>query len=147
MPAGPQQFDLQVYDSYQTRDPAASLEGTDIRGSVTVTINWNAGGTDVTEPAVAFSAAQWSEAGSGPLAIFDEAVGGDLQPIGMVSWKVSTQFVKTMEPDTPNKRYRWTITPMVELIRTVLSTVGNPPDAEVAYTASDTAQGGWIPQA
>lgn len=146
MPSGPQQFDLVVYDTYKTGDPAAPIDGVNIQGTVTVTINWNPGGTDLTAEGVVFSGAVWGDAGSGPLTVYDEALGGGIQPVGTATWSVRTQSKKTMVPDTPNKRYRWTITPIVELVRTVTSTVGNPTDAEVVGNASDNAQGGWMAQ-
>jgi hypothetical protein len=146
MPTGSQQFDLPVYDSFQTKDPAAALVGTDIEGTVTVTINWNAAGTDLAPSGVVFSEAVWNAAGNGPLTVYDEAMGGGLQAIGTAAWSVSTSFSKTMKTDTPNKRYLWTVTPVVILTRKVTSTIGNPTVTEVAYTATDNVDGGWIPQ-
>ena len=146
MPTGPQQFDLPVYETYLTRDPAEPLVGTDIEGTITVTINWNPAGTDLAEQGVAFSSPVWSGAVNGPLTVYDEAMGGGLQPVGTVSWSVRTQFSKAVEPDTPNKRFRWSVTPIIELVRTLKPTDGNQPDIEVTYTASDNAKGEWIPQ-
>lgn len=145
-PTGPQQFDLMLYENYLTRDPAEPLVGSDIGGAVTVTINWNPGGTDLMDKGVEFSSTLWSGAGNGPLTVYDDAMGGVLQPVGTVAWAARTRFSKGMEPDTPNNRYRWTITLIAELVRTVTSKTGNQPETEVTYTASDTAKGGWIPQ-
>ncbi len=143
---GPQQFDLVVYDTYKTGDPAAPIDGIDIEGTVGVTVNWNSTGTDLTPQGVQFADASWGVAGNGPITLYDEALGGGVQPVGTVAWTVKTRFSKTMEPDTPNNRYRWTITPMVDLVRTVTSTIGNPKDIQVTGNASSNAKGAWIPQ-
>ena len=145
MPSGPQTFDLQLYEVYHTGDPAAPLDGTNITGIITVTINWNAGGTDVLEKAVVFSDGDWGDAGKGPLTLYDEAMGGGTKPVGTVAWTAKPTFTKTKETDTPNNRYRWMITPVIDLVRTVTSTEGNPPEILVTYTASDNVPGGWIP--
>ena len=146
MPSGTQQFDLEVFDNnYATDDPGAPLVGTNVHGTVTVTINWNSAGTDLTDKAVEFSEVHWDDPGSGPLTVYSDAMGGGVQPVGAVAWTVKTSFQKTMEKDTPNKRFRWTITPQVDLIRTFTSKIGNPNETGVIFTATDNAKGGWLP--
>jgi hypothetical protein len=145
-PLVPQQFDMEVYDSYQTHDPAAPIVGTDIQGTVSVTINWNANRTDLTDQGVQFSDVAWSASGNGPLTVYSDAIGGGLQPIGTVAWKVATSTLKSLETDTPNKQVRLTITPQVQLVRTLTSQIGDPPDTEVVNTATETAKGNWTPQ-
>jgi hypothetical protein len=147
MPSGTQQFDLDVYDNnYPTGDPAAPLVGTNIHGTVTVTINWNPAGTDLADGAVSFSPAQWDVPGCGPLTVYSDAMGGGVQPVGAVAWTIKTSFQKTAEQDTPNKRFRWIITPQVELVRTFTSTIGDPNETGAVFTATDNAKGGWLPQ-
>jgi hypothetical protein len=141
----PKQFDLVVYDNFATKDQNAPLTGVSVQGSVTVTISWNAASTDVVDKEVAFSDPVWVDPGCGPLTIYDEAIGGGVQPVGAVAWKVNTSFQKTLETDTPNNRCRWTITPVIDLVRTVTSTVGNPTETDIPYTATANAKGGWIP--
>jgi hypothetical protein len=143
---GPQEFDLQVFETYQTRDPAAPITGTEIEGSVTVTINWNLSGTELTDKDVEFSDVAWSAAGNGPFTVYDNALGGGMKPIGTVEWKAETHAIKKVEADTPNKQVRWAITPVVQLVRAFKSTTGDPNDTEVTYTASDTVRGGWMAQ-
>jgi hypothetical protein len=143
---GPIEFDLQVFETYQTRDPAAPITGTEIQGTVTVTINWNPKGTELTDKDVVFSDAVWTGAGSGPLTVYDEALGGGLQPIGKVQWKALPRTLKVVETDTPNKQIRWAVTPLVDLVRTFKSSTGDPDDTQTTYTASDTVHGGWMPQ-
>jgi hypothetical protein len=143
---GPQQFDLSVFETYQTKDPAAPITGTEIEGAISVTINWNMNGTELTDKDVEYSDSLWIGAGNGPLTVYDEAIGGGLKPIGTVEWKTDTHTLKKVETDTPNKQVRWAITPVIQLIRTFKSTIGDPDDTEVAYTASDTVRGGWMPQ-
>lgn len=144
---GPQQFDLQVFDTFQTNDPAAPLAGTDIVGTVGVTLNWNPQGTDLTARGVEFAPAAWQSPGRGPLTVYDNVVGGGLQPVGTVAWAVATHTLKTIQTDTPNRRQRWAITPVIQLIRTFVPKDCSPPDPEVAYTASDTVRGNWMPMA
>jgi hypothetical protein len=143
---GPQQFDLPVYETYNTKDPAAPITGIEIVGNVTVTINWNLAGTDLTDKDVVFSDPVWTAPGNGPLNVYDEAVGGGLKPIGTVAWSAQTHALKNVETDTPNKKVRWAVTPVVQLIRTVKSSTGDPDDIQVVYTASDTVRGAWMPQ-
>jgi hypothetical protein len=145
-PVGPQQFDLPVYDTYQTYDPAAPIVGTQIVGTVGVTINWNLSGTDLTADGVQFSDPLWTGPGNGPLNVFDNAIGGGLKQIGTVSWSIVTHVLKVVETDTPNGNIRWAITPVVQLIRAFTSTIGAPSDTEVVNTNSDTVRGGWMPQ-
>jgi hypothetical protein len=143
---GPQQFDLSVFETYQTKDPAAPITGTEIEGTVSVTINWNLAGTELTDKDVQYSDASWSGAGNGPLTVYDDAMGGALVAIGTVAWTAQTHTLKKVETDTPNKQMRWAVTPVVQLIRNFKSKVGDPDDTEVTYTASDTVRGGWMPQ-
>jgi hypothetical protein len=145
-PLGPQQFDLSVFETYQTKDPAAPLAGTDIQGTVGVTINWNLNRTELTAQGVEFSAPLWLGPGNGPLTVFDDALGGGLRPIGTVAWSVVTHALKVVDPDPSNKQYRWAITPVIQLIRKFTSSTGGLPDTRITYTASDTVRGGWIPQ-
>jgi hypothetical protein len=144
---GPQQFDLQVFDTFQTNDPAAPIVGTDIVGTVGVTINWNPQGTDLTAKGVEFDDALWQSPGHGPLTVYDNALGGGLQEVGAVAWCVVTHTLKKIEPDTPNHRQRWAITPLVQLTRNFVPKDGSPPTATVAFTASDTVRGNWMPLA
>ena len=143
---GPQQFDMTVYETYQTKDPAAPITGTEIQGTVSVTINWNLNRTELTDQGIVFSDPVWLGAGNGPLAVYDDAIGGGLQQVGTVAWTVKTQAFKVVETDTPNNKYRWAITPEVQLVRTFTSKIGDPPDTQVTYTASDTVRGGWMQQ-
>jgi hypothetical protein len=143
---GPQQFDMTVYETYQTKDPAAPITGTEIQGTVSVTINWNLNRTELTDQGVVFSDPVWLGQGNGPLAVYDDAIGGGLQQVGTVAWTIKTQALKVVETDTPNKLYRWAITPEAQLIRTFTSKIGDPSDTQVTYTASDTVRGGWMPQ-
>jgi hypothetical protein len=143
---GPQQFDLSVYETYQTKDPAAPITGTEIEGTVTVTINWNLAGTELTDKDVQYSDILWTGAGNGPLTVYDDALGGGMKAIGTVEWHAKTHTIKVVETETPNKQVRWAITPVVELVRTFKSTVGDPDDTGVTYTASDTVRGAWMPQ-
>lgn len=145
-PFGPQQFDLSVFETYQTKDPAAPIVGTDIEGTVGVTINWNLNRTELTKQGVVFSAPLWLGPGNGPLSVYGDVLGGGLCPTGTVAWSVMTHTLKVVELDTPNKQFRWAITPVIQLIRTFTSKTGGPPDTEVADTASDTVRGGWMPQ-
>jgi hypothetical protein len=148
MPPTPaQQFDLEVFDTFQTNDPAAPIAGTDIVGAVGVTINWNPPGTALTAKGVEFADALWQSPGPGPLTVYDNAMGGGLQPVGTVAWSVVPHTLKRIESDTPNRRQRWAITPVIQLIRRFVPNAGSPPEAEVAYTASDTVRGNWMPLA
>jgi hypothetical protein len=140
-------FDLVVYDHYQTYDPQAPIEGVSIQGTVTVTLSWNAAGTDLADPGVAFSDPVWNDPGAGPINLFDEVIGGGIMPLGVAIWSVQTSFQQTLEKDTPNNRCRWVITPAVDLIRTIISTIGKPTRAETIYTASDPVKGDWLPLA
>jgi hypothetical protein len=79
--------------------------------------------------------------------VYSDAIGGGVQPVGTVAWKVVTTTLKAVETDTPNKLVRSTFTPQVQLVRTFTSQTGDPPDTEVAYTATETVRGGWTPQA
>jgi hypothetical protein len=144
---GPQEFDLEVFDTFQTNDPAAPITGTDIAGTVGVTINWNLKGTELTAKGVEFADALWQSPGHGPLTVYDNALGGGLKPVGTVAWSVVTHALKKIEPDTPNQRQRWAITPVIQLIRNFVPNDGRPPDAEVAFTASETVRGNWMPMA
>lgn len=144
---GPQEFDLEVFDTFQTNDPAAPIIGTDIAGTVGVTINWNLKGTELTAKGVEFADALWQSPGDGPLTVYDNALGGGLKPVGTVAWSVVTHALKKIEPDTPNQRQRWAITPVIQLIRNFVPNDGSPPDAEVAFTASETVRGNWMPMA
>jgi hypothetical protein len=146
-PPGPQQFDLEVFDTFQTNDPAAPIAGTDIVGTVGVTINWNPQGTDLTAKGVDFAPALWQSPGCGPLTVYDNALGGGLQPVGTVTWSIITHVLKKIESDTPNQRQRWAITPVIQLMRSFVPKDGSPPDAEVAFTASETVRGNWMPMA
>ncbi len=143
---GPQQFDLLVFETYQTKDPAAPLVGTHIECTVGVTIDWNLNRTELTGKGVEFLDPFWSGPGNGPMTVYDEAIGGGTQPVGTVSWSVATQVLKSVEEDAPNRRYRWAVTPELQLIRKFVSKLGEPPDTEITYTASDTVRGGWIPK-
>ncbi len=146
MPSGTQQFDLEVYDNnYRTGDPASPLIGINIQGTVTVTIHWNAAGSDLADGSVAFAEVHWDEPGCGPLTVYSDAMGGGMQPVGAVAWTIKTSFQKTMERDTPNNRFRWTITPRVDLIKTFTSTIGAPDETGVVFTVTDNAKGGWLP--
>ena len=80
----------------------------------------------------------------GPLTIYDPA-SSVLPPIGRVTWSIETHVLKKVETDTPNKRYRWAVTPMVQLIRQAKMTDGSPSTTGVVYTASDTVRGAWAP--
>jgi hypothetical protein len=136
----PQQFELAVYETYQTKDPAAPLTGSEIQGSVAITVTWGAGPAP---PAVSFEAPAWTTVGAGPLQVFDEEIGG-AKPIGTVSWSVVTHSIVKVEPDTPAKQSRWAITPVVQLVRTFAASDGSLPVTEVTYTASDTVKGDWF---
>jgi hypothetical protein len=143
---GPQEFDLQLFETYQTKDPAAPITGTEIEGTVTVTVNWNLAGTELTDKGVEFSDPVWSSAGKGPFTVYDDVFGGGMKPIGTVEWKAATHAIKNVEADAPNKQVRWAITPVVQLIRTFKSSTGDPDDTEVTNTASDTVRGAWMAQ-
>jgi hypothetical protein len=143
---GPQQFDLSVFETYQTKDPAAPITGTEIEGTASVTINWNMAGTELTDKDVEYSDVLWTGPGNGPLTVYDAAIGGGMKAIGTVEWNAKTHTIKVVEADTPNRQIRWAITPVVQLIRTFKSATGDPDDTEVTYTASDTVRGGWMPQ-
>ena len=144
-PMGPQQFNLPVGETFQTRDPAAPGTGVIISATVGITINWNNAHTELTDKGVEFDPPQWAETGCGPLTVYSSW--GDLPPpIGRVSWSIDTHLLTKTETDTPNKRYRWAITPVVQLHRQVTMTDGTPSSSVVAYTASDTVRGDWINQ-
>ncbi|HXQ82423.1 MAG TPA: hypothetical protein VN775_13980 [Opitutaceae bacterium] len=145
-PLGPQQFDLSVSETYQTKDPAAPIVGTDIQGTVSATVNWNLNRTELTDQGVVFSDPSWLGPGCGPLTVYDDGIGGGLQPVGAVAWSLKTQVLRVVEADTPNKQYRWAITPVVQLIRTITSTIGKLPDTQVTGQDSQTVKGGWLPQ-
>jgi hypothetical protein len=138
----PQQFELTVYETYTTKDPKAPITGTEIQGNVGVTIDWGSGGAS--PPALTFDPASWLGAGAGPLTVYGDAL-GDPKPVGTVSWDVATHSIAKTETNTPEKKSRWTITPIVQLVRTFTPCEGPQPDAEVTYTASDTAKGAWYP--
>ena len=138
-------FDLVVYDHYLTNDPQTSLDGVSIQGTVTVTLNWNATGSDLVDPGVAFSDPVWDDPGAGPINLFDQVIGGGIMPLGVATWSVSSSFQKTLEKDTPNGRCRWSITPVVALVRTVTSTIGKPNRIDTVYTASGVVKGAWGP--
>jgi hypothetical protein len=142
-----QQFDLEVFDTFQTNDPAAPIAGTDIVAAVEVTINWNSPGTALTAKGVEFADAAWQSPGHGPLTVYDNVMGGGLQTVGTVAWSVVTHTLKRIEPDAPNRRQRWAITPVIQLIRSFVPHSGSPPNTEVAYTASETVRGNWMPMA
>jgi hypothetical protein len=143
---GPQEFDLQLFETYQTKDPSAPITGTEIEGTVTVTVNWNLTGTELADKGVEFADAVWSAAGKGPFTVYDDVLGGGMKPIGTVEWKAATHAIKNVEADPSSKQVRWAITPVVQLIRTYKSSTGDPDDTEVTYTASDTVRGGWMTQ-
>jgi hypothetical protein len=143
---GPQQFDLTVYETYQTKDPAAPLTGTQIQGTITVTVNWNLAGTQLTDQGVTYSDTLWTGPGCGPFNVYDEALGGGLQVIGTVAWKTQTNTIKTVESDPTGNQVRWSVTPVITLVRTFKSSTGDPDDTEVTYTASDTVKGAWMPK-
>ncbi|HEY1763757.1 MAG TPA: hypothetical protein VGF85_02460 [Opitutaceae bacterium] len=142
---GPKTFDLVVYDHYLTYDPQAPMDGVNVQGTVTVTIGWNPAGTDVVDAGVGFSDPAWTDTGAGPINLFDEVIGGGIMPLGVATWSVNTSFQRTLEKDTPNNRCRWVITPAVDLIRTITSTIGKPTRVVTAYTATDIVKGGWTP--
>lgn len=138
-------FDLVVYDHYLTHDPQTALDGVDIQGTVTVSLGWNAAGTDLADPGVTFSDPVWTDPGAGPINLFDQVVGGGIMPLGVATWSVNTSFQKILERDTPNSRCRWSITPIVDLVRTVTSTIGKPTRSETIYTASGVVKAAWAP--
>jgi hypothetical protein len=140
---GPQQFDLWVGETFQTNDPASPVTGIDISATVGVTIDWNLGGSELTNKGVEFSAPQWAGPGNGPFTIYNP-VSSIPPPIGRVSWSIETHVLKKMETDTPQNRYRWAVTPVVQLIRQVTMTDGSPSTTGVINTASNTVRGGWI---
>jgi hypothetical protein len=145
MPTGPLQFDMQVFDTYQTNDPAAPIDGAHIVATISITINWNVAGTELTNAGVVFSAPVWIGPGGGPLNVYDNTMGGGLKLIGTVTWSVNADTLKRIDTDTANQRLRWMITPVLQLIRTFKPNDGSPPDIEVAYTNSDTSYGNWTP--
>lgn len=140
----PQQFSLSVYETYSTKDPNGPLTGAEIEGSIDVTVQWAAAAAS--QPTLAFAAPSWIGCGAGPLAVYDDEIGG-LKPIGTVKWAVETHSIFKTEPNTPEKKARWTVTPVVQLVRTFTPSDGSPPDTQVTYTASDTAKGDWFPLA
>jgi hypothetical protein len=144
-PFGPQQFNLQVFDTYNTGSPSEPLGGTQIVGDIQVTINWVLDQTDLTAKGVEFAAPFWQGSGHGPLVVYSEEIGGNSQPVAKVAWSVTTNALKETEEDTPNKRFRWVITPVVQLVRTYTPDDGSPPDIEIVNTASDTERGAWKP--
>jgi|SRR5664279_1684976 hypothetical protein len=140
---GPQQFNLQVFDTYNTGSPTEPLGGTHIVGIIQVTINWVLDQTDLTDKGVEYGAPFWQGPGNGPLVVYSEEIGGISQPVAKVAWSMVTNTLKEIEQDTPNHRCRWSITPVVQLVRTYTPDDGSPPDIEVVYTASDTEKGAW----
>jgi hypothetical protein len=144
-PLGPQQFNLQVFDTYNTGSPNEPVDGTHIVGIVQVTIDWNLDRTDLTGKGVEFGDPFWQGPGNGPMIVYSEEIGSGPQPVGKVAWSLTTNALKDTDQDTPNKRFRWSITPVVQLVRTYTPNDGSPPDTEVVYTASDTVKGTWRP--
>jgi hypothetical protein len=144
-PLGPQQFNLQVFDTYRTGSPDEPVDGTHIVGVVQVTINWVLNQTALTAKGVEFGPPFWQGPGHGPLVVFSEEIGGISQPVGKVAWSMVTNALTVTEQDTASNRYRWAVTPVVQLIRTYTPDDGSPSDTEVAYTASETVRGAWQP--
>jgi hypothetical protein len=138
----PQQFELTVYETYQTKDPQAPITGTEIQATVGISIDWGTGGG--AQPAMTFDSPSWVGAGKGPMPVFGDAL-GEPKPIGTIGWDVATHSVVKTETNTPEKKSRWTITPIVQLVRTFTPCEGTQPETEVTYTASDTAKGDWYP--
>ena len=144
--SGPQPFDLKVYDNYQTNDPSAPLSGVDVAATTTVTVNWNAAGTDLTNKGVQFADPQWDAPGCGPLSVYADVIGGGMQKTGTVAWSVVTHVLQRMEVDTPGNRQRLAVTPVIQLLRTFTAIEGNSPEELVAFTASETVRGNWMPR-
>lgn len=140
----PLQFDLSLYETYQTKDANAPLTGTEIEGTVSVKVDWGAGGA--TQPTAAFDPPAWNATGAGPLTVYDDVIGG-VKPIGTVSWNVATHAIVKLEPNTPEMKSRWTVTPVVQLVRTFCPADGSPTQTDITFTDSDTVKGDWFPAA
>lgn len=144
MPPPLQGFELQLFETFQTRDPAAPIVGTDIAATVGITIDWTLKGEELTDKCVRFGDPVWGGAGHGPLTVYRDVIGGSTRADATVSWSVETHVVKKVEHDGPNRRLRWAVTPVVQLIRKTVPKDGNLARAEVVYTASDTVRGAWM---
>jgi hypothetical protein len=145
-PSGPQQFDLNLFETFDTKDPAAPQGGLNIQGQVGVTVNWNIAGTELTDKGVEYDAPLWLGPGCGPFTIFEEVLNQQPRPVGSVVWSVVTRTYKSVKQDPPNKRYRWSVTPVATLIRTVTSTQGKPPEiTQVMSAKPDPIDGNWLP--
>lgn len=141
-PNAPQEFELQVFDKFNTHDANAPIVGTDIVGTLPITLHWNAGRTDLTKKGVEFGDATWQSPGCGPLQVYEETIGGN-QLVGDVSWSLKTRVLKKKEMDSAPRRYRWLITPVVELWRKQVRPGAKSGTTQLVYTASNSVLSAW----
>ena len=142
---GAQQFELPLSDSYPANNPADPSDDLAVNVSVPVTLFWNLDRTELDQKKdVAFSDPRWLGSGQGPHPIFEEKIGGTVQKVGTVEWKIITEVLRRVETNTPGKKYRHTITPVARLIRTFVPVNGGSPRIEEARQYSSTVRGNWI---
>lgn len=138
-----QKFDLQVFDHLETNDPTHPQIGLDIVGDIGVTIHWADDGVDLDEKGVVFSAPVWGGPGGGPFTVYDNLGAGMLKPLAKVSWSLTTETLKRRETDTPTKRFRWIVAPVIHLKQHRTPTNGSATQTTVAYIASNAVKGAW----
>ncbi len=142
---GPQQFELQLIDSFPAYNPADPSDDIGVTVAIPVTLHWNLDRTELDkEKDVQFSPARWTGVGSGPHVVYEEKLAGRIEKVGTVEWKVITEVLRRVETNTPGKKYRHVITPLVRLMRTFTPSNGGSPKVEEARTAASTVRGGWL---
>lgn len=143
---GPQQFELSLGDTYPANNPADPNDDISVSVVVPVTLHWNLERTALDkEKDVQFSTPRWSGAGAGPHVVFEEKMGGRVEKVGTVEWKLASDVLRRVETNTPGKKYRLMITPVVRLMRTFTPSNGGSPRFEEVRINSSTVRGGWIP--
>lgn len=143
---GPQQFELPLVDTYPAYNPADTSDDISVSVAVPVTLYWNLKRTELDKDKdVQFSSPRWTQAGAGPHVVFEKTLAGRVEKVGTVEWKLTTEVLRRVETNTPGKKYRHAITPLVRLMRTFIPSNGGSPKVEEARIASSTVRGGWIP--
>ena len=152
MPNGPSTHWRQATDKVTTNNPADRRNTVMVTYKALVTLDWDYHRRKLSRSGIKFTAGSWLGAGSGPVDVFENIIGGKQRKTGRFKWKVTTGFLQKTETDRKARKYRNLYTPFIRMVRTFEPVGGGTPVVtELPQCGSGllTERGSWqeVPEA
>jgi len=142
--SGPQTYQSRTTDSYKTYNPQNAGNLVRVEVVVPVTVPWNHKRTDlIKDKKIEFGTPLWLRAGAGPHEVFKLRPGQLYEPIGSITWSITTEVLVKTQTSSNSEKRRFLITPFIHLMRTFKPLRGGTPTTEKVKGFGDTLRGNW----